>query len=619
MSGNLMFSSKAKFGSKLSTRIDADGKEVEVEVREDEDQKLKLQEIIDLLVAAGYFRARIKGLSAFDKIVGGMTWCIETCNFDVDVDLLFQENLTIGQRIALTEKIVRVLPRMKCPHNIEPHQIQGLDFIHVFPVVQWLVKRVLETRDETGGSTRSFAMSQFQKAFPGIGQHHGALLESVMAVKEAYRPKRQFRRIRKAEEDTEEAEALEVESTLLEYGYLGMPVLVSPSSVETKGASEEEGEVVIKGGASSGNSAEIQRADESRVAAGIVGSIVSTHAEEIALAAEEYAKMQMKEGVLENSMNSVGLESRSIKTLASLQEELTSMEQEAEKLKEEQEQEIASREEVQQQLKDIRKRREMGNEELKRLEGALAQLDGGGDGLVKKLRSLVLLNETLKDQEKSFKEQCRSELVGLQQLVRDATDAATACDKEGEEKGGETGPEHQIEEERARLAKARLVLAKHTRAVASLKRHVDDVPGRAELAQYQRRFLELYNQVASKHRETKQFYTLYNTLDDTKLYLSKELNLLNSILDTYGEAMSSSAGKEQFMRQFDIIVEGIKQNKMKVGKRRTEEIERREALAARLLTLVEAQRKYVAAVRQLTAECRRNEALLAQVRGSSGP
>lgn len=29
--------------------------------------------------------------------------------------------------------------------------------------------------------------------------------------------------------------------------------------------------------------------------------------------------------------------------------------------------------------------------------------------------------------------------------------------------------------------------------------------------------------VAATHKETKQFYTLYNTLDDTKLYLSKEV------------------------------------------------------------------------------------------------
>jgi hypothetical protein len=38
-------------------------------VREDEEQKIKLQEIVDLLVAAGYFRARIKGLSSFDKVI----------------------------------------------------------------------------------------------------------------------------------------------------------------------------------------------------------------------------------------------------------------------------------------------------------------------------------------------------------------------------------------------------------------------------------------------------------------------------------------------------------------------------------------------------------------------
>ena len=39
--------------------------------------------------------------------------------------------------------------------------------------------------------------------------------------------------------------------------------------------------------------------------------------------------------------------------------------------------------------------------------------------------------------------------------------------------------------------------------------------------------------VAATHKETKQFYTLYNTLDDTKLYLSKEVNLLNSIHDNF--------------------------------------------------------------------------------------
>ncbi|MPC80882.1 Coiled-coil domain-containing protein 93 [Portunus trituberculatus] len=43
-------------------------REGQVDIREDEDQSVKLSEIVELLLAAGYFRARIKGLSPFDKV-----------------------------------------------------------------------------------------------------------------------------------------------------------------------------------------------------------------------------------------------------------------------------------------------------------------------------------------------------------------------------------------------------------------------------------------------------------------------------------------------------------------------------------------------------------------------
>jgi hypothetical protein len=35
------------------------------------------------------------------QVVGGMTWAIMACNEDVDVDLLFQENSTIGQKMCV--------------------------------------------------------------------------------------------------------------------------------------------------------------------------------------------------------------------------------------------------------------------------------------------------------------------------------------------------------------------------------------------------------------------------------------------------------------------------------------------------------------------------------------
>ncbi|ESN93608.1 hypothetical protein HELRODRAFT_145483, partial [Helobdella robusta] len=133
------------------------------DVKEDEDQNLKLQETIELLVASGFFRARIKGLSPFDKVVGGMVWCISVCSYDINVDLFFQENSTIGQKIALTEKIVNVLNLMKCPHRVDPHQIQGLDFIHIFPVVQWLVKKAIESRKDYEDENRSHALMHFNR------------------------------------------------------------------------------------------------------------------------------------------------------------------------------------------------------------------------------------------------------------------------------------------------------------------------------------------------------------------------------------------------------------------------------------------------------------------------
>lgn len=116
-----------------------------------------------------------------------------------------------------------------------------------------------------------------------------------------------------------------------------------------------------------------------------------------------------------------------------------------------------------------------------------------------------------------------------------------------------------VEKEKERLHMIRMQLAKKNRAIVSIERKLDNIPDRTELAQYQRRFIELYSQgklignvfflkstlftqkafifitVSAKHRETKQYFTLYNTLNDTKQYLTKELSLLNSIYENYAE------------------------------------------------------------------------------------
>ena len=65
----------------------------------DQEQQEKYEEIISLLLAGGYFRARISTLDPFDKIAGGIAWCIRAANEDVDIDLLFQEGLRMGEKM----------------------------------------------------------------------------------------------------------------------------------------------------------------------------------------------------------------------------------------------------------------------------------------------------------------------------------------------------------------------------------------------------------------------------------------------------------------------------------------------------------------------------------------
>ena len=140
-------------------------------IQSDDEQYAKLNEILELLVSAGYFRAKIQGLSVFDKVVGGMVYCISLSAETVDVDLLYSENSSIGQKIALTENIVKVLPKFKCPHSIEPHQIQGLDCIRIFPVISVSHHRSLISSLLSGLSMKQLKLRSTMATKFAIFQH----------------------------------------------------------------------------------------------------------------------------------------------------------------------------------------------------------------------------------------------------------------------------------------------------------------------------------------------------------------------------------------------------------------------------------------------------------------
>lgn len=578
---------------KLATRFDADGNEIQVERREDEEQKRKEQEIIDILVGAGYYRAHIQGLSIFDKIVGGMTWCIEACDYDVDVDLLFHENLTIGQKISLTEKIVVVLPKMKCPFQLEPHQIQGLDFINIFPVVEWLVKRSAENRSEKAEKLKKLAASQFQNHFTlqsdrEAKQVHSKQLDNLRTVEDRYIPKRQFRRTEKGPEDV----MSRVRITLMEYGTRDFSVRTNVDIAEVDDAQESED--VFEG--------ILQRTEQEldfdnlfktlSVAKEQNVSVELTDAERTALT-QHYEDLKREMSIDTSQLSEQNKIKTILATKLALEKKLDRVKASNSKLKNALQQEQADLD----GMMDLKDSLEAEIHNLDNME-----INEENQKILAHVQELILKNEKMKQLETEFKENCKKELAELQEKIQKAETSTPDEDIVEYQK--------QLEVEQERLKSLRLQLAKKNRAYVSINRQLDNIPDRTELAQYQRRFLELYNQVSATHRETKQFYTLYNTLDDTKLYLEKEMSLLNSIYENYGNAMQSFNSREQFVQQFETIVDGIRNNKTKVKKKCDDERAKRDGLNAQLLCLVEQQRKYAATVKQLTAECQRNEALL---------
>lgn len=590
-----------------------------METREDEEQAVKLQEIIDLLLAAGYFRARIKGLSSFDKVVGGMTWCIETCNVDIDIDLLFQENLTIGQKISLTEKIVAVLPKMKCPHRLEPHQIQGLDCIHIFPVIQWLVKKAIETRQEMGDYIRSYSIYQFNKshATPEDLDKEACkdkIISTLYDLKESYQPRRCYRHHASHKLKDEE---IRVQTTLLEYGRkYGIIRLHRKDQVTGQ---EQESDKSTKSEVRENKNAEETQIDklmsgmsamdesETKVTASVVGSIVSMQSSKIQQIASEFADKQAELASEEIGEKFGGIQHHK-RVVTSLNKQITEKTENLNQLGQKYNELKSSCEEKCNKLKELNQYYEKLCNEMEKFEIVKDE----DKEVIAKLNSLVMMNENLKQQEQEFKSHCKEELARLQADIEEVKSSNKELSSEDKERRELI--EKQYSSDKEKLQKIRGLLARKNREIASLQRKIDEVPSRAELSQYQRRFVELYNQVAAKHKETKQFYTLYNTLDDTKMYLSKEVNLLNSILDNFSTAMASPSTREQFLSQFQRIVDGICQNKVRVEKKKQEEKMKRDQLSDTYLDLVEKQRLYFKTVKDFKEECRKNELLAAKVK-----
>lgn len=123
----------------------------------------------------------------------------------------------------VSEKIVRALRKMRCPHKIQSFQIQGLDFAVIFQVVQWLVKRVFEVREENQERIQRYSELVFAREFQmpqdiDRRRRYHTTRHFVEHVEGCYRPKRMFKAADQQAAGTKRSRWEHVQSVLLEYG-----------------------------------------------------------------------------------------------------------------------------------------------------------------------------------------------------------------------------------------------------------------------------------------------------------------------------------------------------------------------------------------------------------------
>jgi chromosome segregation ATPase len=224
---------------------------------------------------------------------------------------------------------------------------------------------------------------------------------------------------------------------------------------------------------------------------------------------------------------------------------------------------------------------------------------------VAKLEELLAFNERMNGQRVEFKKECGRQMKEWQHELEQLRQDQSVNADEDMQKLVEVERMHEAEEGKA--AQMRRLVGQKGRDIAALRRQVDDIPTSAELMQYERRFRELYAQVASTLEETKKYYNLFNTLEEKKGYLSKEVSLLNSIYDNYTKA--TAGNKDKIVDSIETLLKSVQQMLNKVEQRLSSATSSKDTVQQKYDKLVEKQRKYFQLVKDYQAECQRNEEL----------
>ena len=633
---------------KFSTGTSADEKKLQIE---------KFSSTVDDLLKAGYFRAGITKLSLFDRVIGGLCWSITSSGVAVDADILFRENMDIGQKVVLSEQVVDACRQMKCPYPLQANQIsQCNDFGALLPVIQWLCDAVIQWRALTGDTTRLYSEMEFNhRGYTMPEESYELNSEYLESVQNRYTPNRMYKINQASWSNSREEEEARVQSCLLEYGEkfkrkkrsqddeekLNMITRASAGDKGSKGGGRLAGfekEYARMQRIAEKEEEERAKSMESRekellqqmsqvkgsnakgagIRASEIAGIVRQQSDMIKAAAadlervEQEIQSKVEGGEGGGAVSAKGLEQQHQRMVDGLQKKIDKASKKLTDVKtaEEESQSVyTAAEEKYQARAAYRKKISAEMSKVEAVEGKAEYQQ-----LLAKLRELIQANEALKVKETSFKASCKQQREDIQKGLTDFK--SQTGNSEDSKRLDEI--DHMFNGVQEKYNKICQLLAKKKQKISMVGRSIDDVPTRTELIQYEKRFVELYQQVQSKLEDNRKYYDYYNTQQRVLTFLSKEADLLQSINDTFLPSMKTKAGKEAFLSQLEGIIGGVQTTKTSqetvLGK-----IKAKHSAAAKAHEkLVEKQRAYFKAVKDFQDACDKNELLedqLAELKG----
>eukprot|EP00759_Apiculatamorpha_spiralis_P027864 PhF_6_TR30548/c0_g1_i1/m.44838 len=563
-------------------------------------------DIQQLLIEGGYYRARLSNLTPFDLVAGGLSWCILNSHYNIDVD--FIEEANIGHKIKVAENICNALKHdMSCPHDLRPHQIQGLDFPKLYPVLQWLLVRVQAAREAYANILKNYVKLDFERRF-------GVALETP-AVRTKLQPHSQAPRRQLRGGNTHKNQLEHINCVLLEYGHryntgVSQAAVVEgePLDEDLRRQQEEEkrDQVAMENIMASMSTFK----EKQKVSGSVVGGLMSQGAE--AIAAERAAfEERMKE--LESRRLDVSAQKS---RLEQLEGEVVSKTALVDALRAS----VAAYETdvLTPALKDISKKQRRNNKMDDEMKASWEEINASPEKAENAQTILRLLQErdTAKQELESTQESntnaldaLKQEAAELQQRVEEIALVGSALDD-------------QTAALRTQHTSLQSQYAAVNKELSDAMRLLDSNPTKAEVLQYERRFQELVAEVAWKYDETKQCFSRYNTLSEKAATMKKEITLLHSVKENFETMMYSPTTKQtkgqqdELIGNMDNVVTTIadatsrQKNKLQTEK---EELEKAQSTYNQLLAK---QRSYYSALKALKDAVAKNDEL--QQSGTGG-